>query len=175
MLQKRDIIYMKAWLITWEWIGDAVAVADKVAAILNPRWSCERVTGIVEFLYVKRYSTASELAAYAGRQARNPYRAERDFSSGITCGHNPSLHARIVDDLQVSENAETGIETITWIELPIYKPCEHGYPEIVRDSMPAKFVRRITGPLSDDMIWDRNKGEFKTGWGPSTTSPTMDK
>src|SRR3990172_10875275 len=138
---------MKAWLITCEWIGDTVAVADKVAAILNPRWSGERVAGIVEFLYVKRYSTASELAAYAGRKARNPYRAERDFSSGITCGHNPSLHARIVDDLQVSENAETGIETITWIELPIYKPREHGYPEIVRDNLTHKFFKLITQPL----------------------------
>lgn len=159
LFQKREIYTsMKAWLITWEWIGDAAAVADEVAAILNPRWSIDRVACIVEFLYSKRHSTASEMAAYAGHPVRNPYRAERHFSSGITCGHNPSLHARIVDNLQVSENAETGIETITWTELPIYKPREHGYPEMVRDRISAKFVRRITGPLSDDTIWDRSQG-----------------
>jgi hypothetical protein len=26
---------MKAWLVTWDWAGDAAAVADKIAAIFH--------------------------------------------------------------------------------------------------------------------------------------------
>ncbi len=164
---------MKAWLITWDWMGDAAAVADEVAAILNPRYSGQRVASIVEFLYAKRNSTASELAAYAGRAARNPYRSERHFSGGITCGHNPWLHARIVHDLSVSTIVETGIETITWTEPPLYKPREHGFREMVRDRMFGQCARRITGPLSDELIWDRIKGQFKPGWEPNRPGPAM--
>ena len=157
---------MKAWLITWDWTGDVAAVADEVAAILNPRYSTERVADIVEFLYAKRNATASELVAYAARAAKNPYRPGRQFSGGITCGHNPCLHARIVDDLSVSTDVETGIETITWTELPLYRPRERGFPEMVRDRMLGQCVRRTTGPLSDELIWDRIKGQFKPGWEP---------
>ncbi len=164
---------MKAWLITWDWMADAAAVADEVAAILSPRYSSERIAGIVEFLYSKRNSTASELAAFAGRAARNPYRPERQFSGGITCGHHPWLHARIVHDLSVSTDVETGNETITWTEPPLYKPREHGFPEMVRDCMPGQCVRRITGPLSDELIWDRIKGQFKPGWEPNRPRPAV--
>jgi hypothetical protein len=164
---------MKAWLITWEWMADSAAVADEVAAILNPRWSGARVAGIVEFLYAKCTATASELAAYAGRPARNPYRANQDFNCHITCGHHPWLHARLVDDLAVSRDPETGIETIAWTEPPLYSPREHG-PELVRARIPGKFVRRITGALSDELIWDRERGELKAAWKAGTASLASD-
>lgn len=162
---------MNAWLVTWDWVQDAAAVADKVAAILNPRWSADRVACIVEFLYAKRTATASEIAAYASRPSRNPYRAERDSYGGIICGHHPWLHARIVFDLKISENPETGIETLTWTEQSLYKRGEDGRPEMVRDRMPAQTTRRITGALSDELIYDRAKGEFKPGWEPDTVNP----
>ena len=164
---------MNAWLITWDWMGDAAAVTDEVAAILNPRYSPERIAGILEFLYAKRNSTASELATYAGCPARNPYRSERQFSGSITCGHNPWLYGRIVHELSVSKDEKTGIETIAWKEPPLYKPSDHGFPEMVRDRMPAQCVRRITGPLSDELIWDRSKGQFKPGWEPSRMRPAV--
>lgn len=31
----------KAWLLTWEWIGDHAAVEDRIAEILRPRLFCE--------------------------------------------------------------------------------------------------------------------------------------
>ena len=160
---------MKAWLATWEWTGDAAAVADKIAAILNGRWSQDRVTIIVEFLYASCTSNTLELAAYAKRPANNPYRAEQDFNSQITCGSNPWLHARLVQDLMVSTDPETGIETITWTEPPLYAPSEEG-PKLVRDPLPGKTVRRITGPLSHELIWDRMQGRFKPRWGPNDSN-----
>jgi len=50
---------MKAWLITWDWTGDAAAVADVVVGILNPRWGDRRVADIVEFLYSSKNYSAS--------------------------------------------------------------------------------------------------------------------
>ena len=108
-----------------------------------------------------------------GARPGTPYRPERQFSGGITCGHHPWLHARIVHDLNVSTDVETGIETITWTEPLLYKPHEHGFPEMVRDCMPGQCVRRITGPLSDELIWDRIKGQFKPGWEPNRPRPAV--
>lgn len=149
---------MKAWLITWEWTSDSAAVIDEVAAILSPRYSGDRVACIVEFLYAKRHATACEMAAFAGRPSKNPYRA----GVGITCGHHPWLHGRKVDDLRVSKDPKSGVETVTWIEPELYKLRRSGHPKRVRDSMPGKSVRRITGPLSDELVWDRSKNVVKS-------------
>jgi hypothetical protein len=158
---------MRAWLVTWEWTGDAAAVADKVAAILNPRWSSDHVAGILQFLYTKRFSTASELAEYARRPASNPYQAKTDLNSRIEYGGHPFLFARLVDDLSVSQNPETLIETITWTEPPIYGPYEKGAARILRGAMAGQtVVRRISGALSDELIYDRVQGRFKPGWEP---------
>lgn len=154
---------MKAWLVTWDWTSDAAAVADEVAAILSPRYSIARVASLVEFLYAKRSATASELAAYAGKAARNPYRINGEFSGGMTCGHHPWLHARMVHDLQVSTDQKSGIETITWTEPPLFKPGKKGL-EMVRGKLAGKSVRKIVGPLSDEFIYDREKGQFKPVW-----------
>ena len=34
---------MKAWLMTWDWTGDAAAVADETVDVLNPRWAVKRL------------------------------------------------------------------------------------------------------------------------------------
>jgi hypothetical protein len=156
---------MRAWLVTWDWTGDAAAVADKAAAILNPRWSYDHVAGILEFLHTKRFAVASELADYAGSPTNNPYRSKIDLNSRIECGGHPYLFARLVDELSVSRNPENLIETIMWTEPPIYGPVENGVAEIVRAAMPGQtVVRRISGPLSDELIYDRGHGRFKPGW-----------
>jgi hypothetical protein len=103
---------MKAWLITWDWAGDAAAVADEVVGVLNPRWAERRVADIVEFLYSNTSANISELAHYAKRPSNNPYRAE--IRNGrIHCGHNPFLYARIVTDLKIAIGSD-GKESITW-------------------------------------------------------------
>jgi hypothetical protein len=71
---ERIRIKMKAWLITWDWTGDAAAVADVVVGILNPRWGDRRVTDIVEFLYSNTTANVSELSHYAKKPSNNPYR-----------------------------------------------------------------------------------------------------
>ena len=154
---------MKAWLITWDWTGDAAAVADVVVGMLNPRWGDKRVADIVEFLYSNTTANVSELSHYAKKPSNNPYRAE--IRSGrIHCGHNPFLYARIVSDLKIEITSDDK-ESISWMEPPLYSIVK-GKTKKVREPIPGGFTRRITGPVSHEEIWDRINSKFKKGWGP---------
>lgn len=114
---------MKAWLVTWEWIGDHAKRADVIAAVLNPRLSAERVRNVLELLYANEYYSLGERMAYAANRKKNPYPAVFGRVDGvqwrgqITCGHNPFLFARLVDDLQLALD-EHGAEQATWKEHP---------------------------------------------------------
>jgi hypothetical protein len=115
---------IKAWLVTF---ADN-ANSKEVVAILNPRLSGERVRDLLEFLWITKYSALSEQLDYAVDKRRNPYRAEFGALGGVPwtgqvhCGLNPSLFARLVDDLAVDRD-EHGKETATWKERP--KPDQH--------------------------------------------------
>ncbi len=160
---------MKAWLITWEWVGNAAITADKVAGILNPRWGPVRVADIVEFLYSNINATVNELASYAKHQDRNPYRADINGDK-INCGHNPSLYARKVSDLKISSVPDTRLETISWKEPPRYKLIR-GKMQMVKKPFQQEFQRRIEGSLLHKLIWDRANDRFYDGWGPGETPP----
>ena len=114
---------MSAWLITWEQVGDwHKNENNKIAAILNYRLSGETVRKIVELLYVNRYSLSTRLD-YAKNKRNIPHPAQFHTLGGvpwaerITCGYQPCLYARIVDDLcvQIDENGE---EKLIWKERP---------------------------------------------------------
>ncbi len=108
----------KAWLITWEWIGQHAKRPDKVAEILDPRLPPERVRQILELLY-HRDALLGEKISWRLRKQRQPYPAEfvkvegLPWSGQIHCGHNPWLFARLVDDLQVVRD-DNGNEKATW-------------------------------------------------------------
>ncbi|MDQ3697197.1 MAG: hypothetical protein M3373_04130, partial [Gemmatimonadota bacterium] len=106
---------MKAWLVSWDWVGEDNAVVDPIVCVLPPQWSIERVRRAVQVLYAVSAYTVTELAEFAKRPRRNPYRAE---SSGaqITCGHNPFLVARVVSDLKIDRAPKTRREVVTWRE-----------------------------------------------------------
>ena len=93
-----------------------------VAAVLNYRRSSETVRQIVEILYVNAQYSLAERIAWAGKKF-NPYPAEfselerRVWEGEITCGLNPWLWARLVDDLHV-EIDEDGRERLLWTERP---------------------------------------------------------
>lgn len=116
---------MAYWLITWEWRGDRAKVREeeKIACILNYRLSGETVRGITELLYVNSQYNLGERLSYAKNKQNNPYPAELELVEGgqwlgsIQCGHNPWLHARMVEDLGVVAD-ESSEERLTWKERP---------------------------------------------------------
>ena len=108
----------KAWLVTWEWMGNHAKRPDKVAEILDPRLPPERVRRIVELLY-HREASLSEKVSWRLRKKQQIYPAKfinlegMQWHGQIECGHNPWLFARLVDDLTI-ERDEQGNETATW-------------------------------------------------------------
>ena len=116
---------MGAWLVTWEGTGDHAKVENKIVTVLNYRRSPVNVRMIVEQLYADRVYNLSELLEYAKKKKNCPYPAKfyvmkggGAWSSRITCGHNPYLYARLVDDLRVTED-EGGKESLSWKERPV--------------------------------------------------------
>ena len=142
----------KAWLITWEWIGDHAAVEDRIAGILRPRLSREVVGEIVETMYATHEYHVTELAHYSRRPQENPYKAQWD-QGHCYCGHNPSLHANYVHKLKVEEDSVSGLETISWVLPPLYRLNTATLErELVRGEVQKTVTRSIIGPLSDREI-----------------------
>lgn len=143
----------KAWLLTWEWTGDHAAVEDKIAGILHPRLSREVIGKIVESLYAIHEYSLSELACYSRRPKENPCFAQWHNNNGCICGHNPSLHANSVHKLNVTEDPETGLETISWVLPPLYMINRSTLErELVRGELAKSVTRTITGSLSSKEI-----------------------
>lgn len=154
-------VYIKsAWVITWEWMSDSAALADKIAGILNYRTSRKRVIDYVEHLYALHTANMEELGAYAKNRKNNIWRVSVDFNGRITCGRHPSLQAEYVKNIEISTDAVSGLETITWETFPKHKPTEDGF-KLVMGPTKQGVKRRITGPLSFESIWDRGKNRLK--------------
>jgi hypothetical protein len=107
---------MKAWLVTWEWVGNHAAVEEPVVAILSARKNARGVRIYVEQRYIEETASFEEKLSYAryNRPRRPPHPAELTHNR-IHCGHNPFLYARVVDDLSTEINQE-GNEELTWTE-----------------------------------------------------------
>lgn len=118
-MRRRRPRKIRAWLVTWEWIGNHAKRHDKVAVILNPRLSAERVRDFVEFFYLNTCYSLSERITYIANKKKNPYPARFIDKEGVPwtvaihCGDNPFLFARLVDGLAVGHD-EHGKETATW-------------------------------------------------------------
>jgi hypothetical protein len=107
------------WLVTWEGTGSPKRQEEKIAAILSARCSPKHVAEIVELIYANNSYSISEKLGIAARTAKNQYPVVWDTVHGIlwrgrmTCGHNPYLFARIVDNFRVLLD-DDGDETATW-------------------------------------------------------------
>jgi hypothetical protein len=115
---------MSAWLLTWEFHAQKPRPArERIALILNPRWTSESVLRVVEVLHHSRFYALSEQAGYANNGRFNPLPAEYAKVGGvrylgqITCGHHPNLFARLVDKLVI--RGAHGEEDVTWQERPL--------------------------------------------------------
>jgi hypothetical protein len=114
-----------AWLISWESDGEHARVKDdeKVAAVLNYRWTGRQVREFVEQLYASLKYSPSEKVRIARKALDNPYPAQFGTVDGVPwdaevlCGHNPWLRARRVTNLRLAI-VEDGVHCLQWDELP---------------------------------------------------------
>ncbi len=106
---------MRAWLIKWGWAGDHAAVANPIVTVMSARTSDKDVRKYVEQRYIEATASLDEKLTYArhNQPQEPPYRAQVERGH-ISCGHNPWLEARVVDDLRVAE--KDGNEVLNWTE-----------------------------------------------------------
>jgi hypothetical protein len=109
----------KAWLVTWEHVGDHAKPKRKIAAVFKPQLSGRRVLELVEFLYASlEYSPCEQMEITFGLRV-NPYPAIPGTLHGVrwagevTCGHNPYLYGRLVDELIIPTDGQP-----SWKERP---------------------------------------------------------
>lgn len=114
---------MKAWLVTWEWIGDHAAVTDPLIALFSSRRSDRYVSDFVEQYYLAATSSAAELAYLLNRPNQIPYKVTTQeringviHSSRITVGHNPYIYGRKISSLVVRKVAGSNKEEMRWKE-----------------------------------------------------------
>lgn len=119
---------MNAWLITWEGTSEKLNDENRLFAIIGARRSIEFIVDILEFLYLRASSNASEMAYLVTRPRKKHFKAEMSqlingvpHGDRILCGHNPWLYARKVTELNVVIAEESGAEHVTWREPPIFK------------------------------------------------------
>ncbi|CAE6899616.1 hypothetical protein [Paraburkholderia domus] len=102
-----------AWLITLEFAGPKRK--PEIVSILNGRTGAGRVKDLVEQIYADRFLSAEERISRIRERANMAYRADIDIVQRITCGHNPFLYARHVNNLKAAQDTGEDI-AFTWDE-----------------------------------------------------------
>jgi hypothetical protein len=137
---------MNAWLITWEGLDRRITDSNRIVAVLSSRMSSSAVEDLIDVLYQRSHCAVFEMAHLANRKR------ERRGSSRMLCSSldrifygtaDRFLYGRLISSLSVREIPDTGIETLKWIERPLYKQnATKGYSiEIVEEAKPMEITR----------------------------------
>lgn len=108
---------MKAWVITWETGPHRRAPSPHVVAVLPSRLHTRRIEEFLSYLYINVRGSPEERVEYArsGRlplafqpqttgPMEPPFKVPR--SSEVAVGHNPWLHARVVENVRADVGPE---------------------------------------------------------------------
>jgi len=137
---------MKAWLITWDWNGDHAKVGNPLIAIFSARRSKKFISDYIQQYYLMATSSASDIAYYMNRTNRIPYKPNNQLgSSGIVCGDNPWIDARVVSSLMIETDDDKDIEILTWQE-PNHIKWENGQKKLTKKGDQGVLERK-TLPL----------------------------
>lgn len=121
------------------------------------------MASVVELLYIQATASLERMAAYARAPRSIPYRARFEPYGRIVCGSSPWLNAEKVENLVVSVDPETHIETISWSTLAIHDGADPSRAEPMIPSVRRSFRRLIEGPVSSERRWDALHNRFKPG------------
>jgi hypothetical protein len=166
---------MNAWVITWECASERQGskIKNHIASILPEHTNEEVVKCVMHLLYANHCACgphsehihSAEQVRFAAGEF--PYRPTQDGRGGFTCGHNPYLRARRVQDLTVTRDPDDH-DVLTWVEVRIPIP-----PHGVED--PGKYIddRR---PFPRRLVTFRAMTDtLTTGeWEQSGTTPTQE-
>lgn len=151
---------MKAWVITWEGTSQELKDQNRLVAILSSQKSDKYVGDLVEFIYLRATSSASDMLFLANRSAEVPYKAGRSkvingvpHGDRIICGHNPWLYARKVSCVKVTKEPGNDNEEITWKETPIFEWRDKSLRDIqvCNEGEVIVVKRKLSLPLSNDL------------------------
>jgi hypothetical protein len=146
---------MNPWLVTWEPASNRAknSVPNRIAAILPNQTSAEDVKRVL-YLLLANYHACSGLSnsVYVSEQIRfakreYPYKAVDLGFDRISCGGNPSLHARRVYDLKLME--QEGHQILQWEE-PIYPILNQSEDPYEQAKKKRPFPRRMLRYYSRD-------------------------
>lgn len=109
----------RAWLITWEWMGDHAKKEKEIISILNAHISPENVKSYIEQLYVDSECSLTDRLQYAKNRKNILYPAHFGDIDGVCwkghihCGDNPFINARFVKNLRVEFDMD-GQKCLKW-------------------------------------------------------------
>ncbi len=111
----------KVFLITWERTVD-IPEEGRIALVLNLRNSEKKIKKMMEALYYSKYYSIEEQLAMAkyNKPSKGSYHVEKHFKNEefggiikrrvfLTCGANPFLKGRAVENFHVKHNAKGGV------------------------------------------------------------------
>ncbi|MCK5601381.1 hypothetical protein KAR91_05925, partial [Candidatus Pacearchaeota archaeon] len=124
---KNKIKMSKAWLVTWEGTDvESKYLSDNIVSVFSSRTSSEKIKNFIENYYISNNYSLLEKLTYAKNRKNNPYQAEYCRINGVqwlgrmTCGHNPFLYARVVQNLTVGLG-DGSDESVVWEEIEVPK------------------------------------------------------
>jgi hypothetical protein len=141
---------MRAWLITWETSSTNSDIADLYVGIVSARKSVRFIESLMEFVFLNKTTTATNMAFLNNRPAARTAAAgtkstfminKLPHGERVSCGASPILYGRIVTELKVSRHECCDFEILSWRE-----PCSFEIidgPKIEHLGMQRSFVRRL--------------------------------
>jgi hypothetical protein len=121
---------MNVWLITWEGTGDLVAEENKIACVLNSRYSDSNVEKVVDILYQRTIFDVHDMTYYVYRKNARLKRFKKITSrlGHIEYEMNPWLYARQVKEFRAVYDTKNNSENVTWVENTIFgNDAENNY------------------------------------------------
>jgi hypothetical protein len=149
---------MRAWLLTW--VFTSTEPKEKVVAILPARRSDRSVAELMELLVQRAMSGAGSALHYLHRRKQLVHKAQTPLvinkvphGQRVLCGHDPWLYGRVVSELKVVVDQQSGDEVLLWVEPDDWKFADGERSNVeVASAGEHCELRRPNRPLSGD-VW----------------------
>lgn len=105
---------IKAWLVSWEWVGHHRKPDVQFVYVLNPRWASTRVRDVMEVVYANSEERSFYQRIDYLKKPKEIRLKIQNLGNRITVGSNPWLYGRVVNNLCVERTADAS--RLLWTE-----------------------------------------------------------